>query len=274
MPNSSRQLRHDFKHTPEWSHDGQYVAFDALPEFDAIIQSKIFVVAVNGPFKGKVLDLGCGNTPAWSPDDRQIAYMINPGNPIGVLGGVWIMTADGNHRERVADGFYPRWSPDGKQICVHALLNDGRPSLILIDAETHQAPLALAAGLEAQLLRRQLDCRRKAGGLRRHARRPRPSRLDRGQRPENPIRILYTNPDPTLGADWPAGGFAHGKQIVFAQQPKEQQGPRQWWKSYLYSIPADASSEPKLLEGKEVGNINRGMSFSPDHSTVIFSSER
>jgi Tol biopolymer transport system component len=39
-------------------------------------------------------------------------------------------------------------------------------------------------------------------------------------------------------------------------------------------MPADGSAAPKLLEGKKLGNINRGPAFLPDGSKLLFSSER
>src|SRR5688500_6324652 len=77
--------------TPAWSHDGKMVAFDGVPAPDQVRQSRIFVYALEGPFKGPVRDLGYGNTPSWSPDDRQIAFMLNSGTPIGAAEGIWLM---------------------------------------------------------------------------------------------------------------------------------------------------------------------------------------
>ena len=67
--------------TPEWSHDGKMIACDAVPKVDAVSESHIFVYAVDGPFRGTAKNLGYGNVPTWSPDDRQIAFMLNDGSP-------------------------------------------------------------------------------------------------------------------------------------------------------------------------------------------------
>ncbi len=40
--------------TPEWSHDGKMVAFDAVADIDDVTKSELFVYAVEGPFKGPV----------------------------------------------------------------------------------------------------------------------------------------------------------------------------------------------------------------------------
>ena len=67
---------------PQISNDFSLVAFCANPQIDAVTEAKVYVAAVAGPFKGAVREFGYGNTPAWSPDNRQIAYMINDSNPI------------------------------------------------------------------------------------------------------------------------------------------------------------------------------------------------
>ena len=102
--------------TPEWSHSGTMIAYDSVPSADALRQGRIGVLAVSGPFKGMSKDLGFGNVPSWSPDDRQIAFLLNDGNPLGAPGGVWVMDADGSNRRWLCNGSYPRWSPDGKEI--------------------------------------------------------------------------------------------------------------------------------------------------------------
>jgi len=106
--------------SPESSHDGTMIAFDAAPRHNALDEAHLFVSALEGPFKGMFKDLGCGNVPSWSPDDKQIAYMLNPGNPSGAEWGIWIMNADGSERKRLCDGWYPRFSPDGKLLHVYA----------------------------------------------------------------------------------------------------------------------------------------------------------
>lgn len=54
--------------------------------------------------------------PAFSPDGRLIAFRSERGG-----GGIFLMDADGrNARQITADGFYPSWSPDGREIVVSA----------------------------------------------------------------------------------------------------------------------------------------------------------
>jgi Tol biopolymer transport system component len=222
-----------------------------------------------------VLDLGYGNTPSWSPDDRQIAYMINSSNPIQARGGIWIMNADGTKRRWIAEGWYCRWSPDGKRLCCHGPLGDGRSTLFVVDLATkRERPLLTAEGWSLQNYggtwspdgKRVVfvgsyqgnDCLATIGL----------------NGPNDAIRILYTNDDSSQRLVGPPAWSPDGRQIVFAMQPASVEGPRQWWKSYLYSMAADVPCAPVLLEGTKVGNINRGMNWSRDSKKVIFSSER
>lgn len=128
-----------FHGSPEWSHNGKTIAFDSTPPAGVRCdfgRTVISAVAMSGPGKGKVEKLGYGNCPDWSPDDRQIAFFLNPGNPDGDQSGIWIMNADGTERRHIAPNlWYPRWSPDG-----HSLLCCSSSSLpktwFLVDVET------------------------------------------------------------------------------------------------------------------------------------------
>jgi Tol biopolymer transport system component len=260
--------------TPAWSHDGKMVAFDALAAVDDVERSQLFVYAVEGPFKGPVRSLGHGNTPSWSPDDRRIAFMLNDDNPLRVRGGVWLMDADGSNRRWLAAGWYPRWSPDGKRLCCHAWLPNGTASLFVIDAATGASqPLFQAGGWELRDHGGNWSPDGKrivfVGAL---VGKDHLATID-ANGAEDSIRVLYSNEDERRTLVGPPAWSPDGRQIIFAMQQAEP-GPRQWWNSHLYSMAADVRSGPVLLEGTKIGNINRGMSWSPDGKQLIFSSER
>ena len=264
---------------PQWSHDGGMVAFGAVEQSDAPLSGKFYVYAMEGPFKGKMRDYGYGNTPAWSPDGKRIAYMINPGNPINAQAGTWIMDADGTHRRWVAPGWFPRFSPDGKKLICHGYENGS--DLLLVDLEKHSNsplltnnPLVEMKGWKLKLYGGNWSPNGKkivfAGE---YENRDRIAIIDIE---DVSIRILYTNEDPGLGLYGPPAWSPDSKQIVFSAQDNAAGGPRQWWHSYLYSINVQGNDDQTatLVEGKRVGNINRGATFSPDGKQLMFSSER
>jgi Tol biopolymer transport system component len=256
---------------PQWSHDGKMIAFDGVPEIQNSVKGKIYVHALEGPFKGAMVDLGYGITPAWSPDDRQIAFVIYDGNPGGEQGGTWIMNSDGTNRHRVAAGWFPRFSPDGKRLVCHRY--EAPEDLLIVDLEhdkTHSLlgdkgwQLQTYDGCDWSPDGKQIAFCGTLEGK---------DRLATVDVADDKVHILYTNDDDKLQFQGPPTWSRDGKEIVFVREDKEQ-GPRQWWKSYLYSISTAGGAEPKLVEGKKVGNINRGMAFSPDGSKLMFSSER
>ena len=65
-------------------------------------------------------DLGVGNNPTFSPDDKRIAFLLHAGAEPGAEGGVWVMHADGSERRRVGDFGAPFWSPDGREFLINS----------------------------------------------------------------------------------------------------------------------------------------------------------
>ena len=87
--------------SPTWSHDGTRIVFDAGPGTDwARSHLKTIEVVEGGP---KFTDLGPGNCPTFSPDDKRIAFLLNPGAQAGAEAGVWVMEADGSQRRRAGE---------------------------------------------------------------------------------------------------------------------------------------------------------------------------
>jgi len=93
--------------SPDWSHDGKRLAFDAW-QYEA--DTHIMVAGVDGT---NAKDLGPGAMPCWSPDDKQLAI-----HSYAPRQGIYVMNEEGAGREWLCAGYGPRWSPDGAQIAA------------------------------------------------------------------------------------------------------------------------------------------------------------
>ncbi len=260
--------------SPEWSHDGAMIAFDAVPEVGALSDAHLFVYALRGPFKGTFRDFGCGNVPSWSPDDRQIAYMVNGGNPCEVEHGIWIMDSDGSNRRRICQGWYPRWSPDGKRLHVYAYF-DRPASIHIVEVPNGRARKILGEPMEVKFGGGTWspDGKRLVFVGVRDGKEHLATVDAEGRAPS--IHVLYTEKGNDRELIGPPAWSPDGKQIVFAIQEKDSGAThRRWGRTYLYSIAAEVPSAPALLQPERNGLINRSPMWSRDSSTVIFSSER
>ncbi len=263
---------------PQWSHDGTMVAFDAVAATDDFIPSQIWIYAAAGPFKGRLRYLCAGNTPSWSLDDSRIAFTINPGNPDGIATGAWIINTDGTERVRLGDGWFSRWSPNGRHVCVHSSLQSPA-GLRLFNLETGDERVFLGKEAEQDEI---LDVQ--FGGA---TWTPDGSKLVtvvvRGNEQQlitidssglrESIQIVYREPVGNRVLLGPPDMSPDGKEIAFAVQEPNRGGPR-WSNSWLYVVAADGKTPPRLLEGKKIGTLNRTMHWSKDGQRLVFSSDR
>ena len=105
---------------PKWSQDGTRIIFATwpLPGFERC-RIKLILSRDGLP---RCVDLGPGHSPTFSPDDRRIAFTLEPGSEEGEP-GVWVMQADGSGRRRVSEAYGTSfWSPDGREflLCGYA----------------------------------------------------------------------------------------------------------------------------------------------------------
>ena len=132
----ARQLVHndgDYLHSPVWSHDGARIAYvRGRSDENGHWSSHIWTVNVDGSHnnqrtEGDVID----RWPAWSPDDKKIAFERESGNgrnQHGVLidseRHIVVMTSFGRKPKVLDEGGRweksPAWSPDGSQIAFQA----------------------------------------------------------------------------------------------------------------------------------------------------------
>jgi Tol biopolymer transport system component len=105
-----------FAEAPDWSHDGRGIVFRAKATADG--PSRIILLESRGG-RPSFHDLGSGDNPRFSPDDKSIAFLLWSGSEEDLKGGVWLMNADGTNRRRVAEFGAPFWSPDGTQLLIN-----------------------------------------------------------------------------------------------------------------------------------------------------------
>ena len=119
--------------SPNWSHDGKQVAFDAT--MSGFENDHIFVVNAAG---GEPRDIGSGSQPSWSADDKQICFFTLANNPDGEKVGVYVMTAEGKSRQFVTTGTKGRWSSDGGKIAYLDRNNNTTTIFVysILDAES------------------------------------------------------------------------------------------------------------------------------------------
>ena len=72
---------------PDWSHDGTRIVFDTSPGKDWVKSRLIILEARDG--KPSLRDIGAGNCARFSPDDQQLAFVLNNGAVAGEeIGGL------------------------------------------------------------------------------------------------------------------------------------------------------------------------------------------
>jgi Tol biopolymer transport system component len=108
-----------FNGSAKWSHDGKRIIFDATPGNDWSESRIVVLDARDG--QPSFTDLGPGNCPNFSRDDRRIAFLINPGAPSGEASGIWVMHADGSERKQASGMFgAPFWSQNGRELLIYS----------------------------------------------------------------------------------------------------------------------------------------------------------
>jgi Tol biopolymer transport system component len=94
------------------SPDGRYIAFQVVGE-------NMFVIGIAG---SGLIDLGRGYRPRWSPDSKQLIYMICKDDGYQFTGSdLYIIDRSGQNKQQITDTpaaleMNPVWSPDGKKI--------------------------------------------------------------------------------------------------------------------------------------------------------------
>ena len=102
---------------PDWSHDSHRIVFETTGSQWPVARSMAIEARDGRP---TFTDLGPGNHPTFSPDDKRIAFYLHPGAEPGAEAGGWLMLADGSDRQRVGESGAPFWSPDGRGFLINS----------------------------------------------------------------------------------------------------------------------------------------------------------
>jgi Tol biopolymer transport system component len=124
---------------PDVAPDNQRIAFTHFTGTDLTVAT----MALDGTDL-RLYDNLAGRelVPRWSPDGRQLAFLLNPS--AGIF-QVWVMRADGTAPRQLSPGSFarnPAWSPDGKYLAF-----DDQIHIWIADPETGALRNLTAAGI-------------------------------------------------------------------------------------------------------------------------------
>lgn len=115
-----------YDHALTWSPRGDEVAFlsNHEPDPDAVNNSDIFAVNLEGRVRQLTATRGCEYEPAWSPDGRFIAHTattrdVTTIDSVAEDAHVWLVEAQGGERRELSAALdrrarSPRWTPDSR----------------------------------------------------------------------------------------------------------------------------------------------------------------
>jgi RNA polymerase sigma factor (sigma-70 family) len=130
--------------TPKWSHDGTRIIFFAWP-WPQYHSGRIMAIELRDGLP-TCTDLGAGNSPNFSPNDKRIVFGLAPGSQTGAEPGVWVMQADGSERRQVSDYYgAPFWSPDGREFLINDY-SDGATQSMVINVERKESGILKVPG--------------------------------------------------------------------------------------------------------------------------------
>jgi Tol biopolymer transport system component len=99
--------------SPTFSHDGQWIAFDAYKDGFDNSSAERWIARRDGR---DLKRLTFGATPKFSPDDKRLLFVRERVNDASRQEGIYIINQDGSDEKRIGPGRWPDWSPDGKRI--------------------------------------------------------------------------------------------------------------------------------------------------------------
>jgi Tol biopolymer transport system component len=144
---------------PAWSPDGKRIAFtssrDATTDGNVGIYIEIYVMNADGSQPTRLTsNLAQDESPAWSPDGKQIAFVSKRDATTDEFYSeeIYVMNADGSQQTRLTNNTardeMPAWSPDGRQIAFVSNRDDNASRIYVMNADgSQQTPLTDRSGL-------------------------------------------------------------------------------------------------------------------------------
>lgn len=149
---------YDYDSEPAWSPDGSWLAFTRFKSCkfrdhgrQAGIPngciSAIFRVRPDGSEQQQLTPWGmAASYPNWSPDGTKIAFDGCDNGKTGCRGDIWVMNADGSHRQRLTSSpttglnrfdfrNNPDWSPDGTKLVYTHWCDNGGSELVTLASD-------------------------------------------------------------------------------------------------------------------------------------------
>jgi RNA polymerase sigma factor (sigma-70 family) len=102
----------------KWSHDGSRILFLASRMGDWP-RGQLWAIDVRDG-KPAYTELGEGNDPSFSPDNKSIAFLLHASVEAGMGGAVMMMRADGSGRHRLTESGSPFWSPFDGELLINS----------------------------------------------------------------------------------------------------------------------------------------------------------
>lgn len=236
--------------SPAVSHDGKYVAFDAMMDEFTVLQ-----IPIDG---GEPTSLGHGTQPTWSPDGKQFATRrFRP------QAGSWIVDLNRKEEQYLIAGWGTQWSPDGKTI--FAMSDYPGTELILYDLQSKSVSTVFnkrdteytAFNFNAAW---SPDSRR----LSLVATRPNTEQalliLDLSVRGKDKLKVRHETKQ--IGADtaWHPAGRRLVCSIYCVERNRMQ----------LYDLDPDGNTPPRLISGQPQDLDAIDMAWTPDGKHLIF----